>query len=180
SLPDDELVLQWTENGVGMLEASQDGQNKFELLVPIITQHMSLKYSGPDTSGSFSCVNATFSLRRHNGYHMGYSYTITSFIVVVSWIGFWLPVSAMPARVTLGITTLLTLLTTGNFVRSSLPPISYVTAIDVWVGFCTVFVLLALLLLPISLYFTNKKETPKINSVFVSLDKVSVSQERVK
>ncbi|GFW65433.1 neur_chan_memb domain-containing protein [Trichonephila clavipes] len=102
---------------------------------------------------------------------MGYSYTITSFIVIVSWIGFWLPVSAMPARVTLGITTLLTLLTTGNFVRSSLPPISYVTAIDVWVGFCTVFVLLALLLLPISLYFTNKKETPKINSVLVSLDK---------
>ncbi|GFV16065.1 uncharacterized protein TNCV_1087191 [Trichonephila clavipes] len=47
SLPDNELVLQWTENGVGMLEASQDGQNKFELLTPIITKHMSLKYSGP-------------------------------------------------------------------------------------------------------------------------------------
>ncbi|GFU08550.1 gamma-aminobutyric acid receptor subunit gamma-2, partial [Nephila pilipes] len=165
SLPADELVLQWTENGVGMLETSQDGQNKFELLLPIVTQHMSLKYSGPDTSGSFSCVNATFSLRRYNGYHMGYSYTITSFIVVVSWIGFWLPASAMPARVTLGITTLLTLLTTGNFVRSSLPPISYVTAIDVWVGLCTVFVLLSLLLFPVSLYFSSKKEPQKIHSI---------------
>ncbi|GFW16027.1 hypothetical protein TNCV_2863601 [Trichonephila clavipes] len=47
SLPDNELVLQWTENGVEMLEASQDGQNIFELLTPIITKHMSLKYCGP-------------------------------------------------------------------------------------------------------------------------------------
>ncbi|CAL1296174.1 unnamed protein product [Larinioides sclopetarius] len=97
---------------------------------------------------------------------MGYSYTITSFIVIVSWIGFWLPVTAVPARVTLGVTTLLTLLTTGNFVRSSLPPISYVTAIDVWVGICTIFVLLALLLFPISLYFSNNKETRKDTSKF--------------
>ncbi|GBN18230.1 Glycine receptor subunit alpha-1, partial [Araneus ventricosus] len=133
SLPDDELTLQWTENGVGILDDSQDGQNKFHLLTPIITREMTLKYSAPDVTGSFSCVNATFSLKRQNGYHMGYSYTITSFIVIVSWIGFWLPVTAVPARVTLGVTTLLTLLTTGNFVRSSLPPISYVTAIDVWV-----------------------------------------------
>ncbi|GBN25097.1 hypothetical protein AVEN_199142-1 [Araneus ventricosus] len=167
SLPDDELTLQWTENGVGILDDSQDGQNKFHLLTPIITREMTLKYSAPDVTGSFSCVNATFSLKRQNGYHMGYSYTITSFIVIVSWIGFWLPVTAVPARVTLGVTTLLTLLTTGNFVRSSLPPISYVTAIDVWVGMCTVFVLLSLLLFPISLYFSKNKETRKDNSKFV-------------
>ncbi|KAF8776960.1 Glycine receptor subunit alphaZ1 like protein [Argiope bruennichi] len=167
SLPEDELILQWTENGVGILDDSQDGQNKFHLITPIITREMTLKYSAPDVTGSFSCVNATFSLKRQNGYHMGYSYTITSFIVVVSWIGFWLPVTAVPARVTLGVTTLLTLLTTGNFVRSSLPPISYVTAIDVWVGICTMFVLLALLLFPVSLYLSNKKDSRKESSKFV-------------
>ncbi|XP_035221829.1 glycine receptor subunit alpha-2-like [Stegodyphus dumicola] len=158
SLPEEELLLRWTKKGVGILEDMKPTHNKFKLVTPVIIGHMKLKYDGPDVSGYFSCVNASFSLERQNGYQLGYSYTVTSFIVVVSWISFWLPVTAVPARVTLGVTTLLTLLTTANFVRSSLPPITYVTAIDVWVGTCTVFVFAALLLFPISHYFSQKNQ----------------------
>ncbi|XP_054715376.1 glycine receptor subunit alpha-2-like [Uloborus diversus] len=162
SLPESELELKWVKQGVGILDDTQDGQNKFKLSLPVLTGEMKLRYEGPDVSGYFSCVNATFRLVRQNGYHMGYSYTVTSLIVMVSWISFWLPVTAVPARVTLGITTLLTLLTTANYVRSALPPIPYVTAIDVWVGLCILFVFLALLVLPISHFLSQKnKERPK-------------------
>ncbi|KFM77808.1 Glycine receptor subunit beta-type 4, partial [Stegodyphus mimosarum] len=105
SLPEEELLLRWTKKGVGILEDMQPTHNKFKLVTPIIIGPMKLKYDGPDVSGYFSCVNATFSLKRQNGYQLGYSYTVTSFIVVVSWISFWLPVTAVPARVTLGVTT---------------------------------------------------------------------------
>ncbi|KAG8180143.1 hypothetical protein JTE90_023352, partial [Oedothorax gibbosus] len=164
SLPEEELQLQWNgeKGGVGLLEAEDVWQSKFTLLLPIHTSHFSLQYHGPDVSGRFSCVNATFRLRRQNGYHAGYSYTITSFIVVVSWIGFYIPPTAVPARVTLGITTLLTLLTTANFVRANLPPIAYVTAMDVWVGACIVFVLFSLLLFPVAhRYATSRQNTER-------------------
>nr|XP_015914005.2 glycine receptor subunit alpha-2-like [Parasteatoda tepidariorum] len=156
SLTEEELILRWSKNGVGILDHEDDGQHKFILQRPVRFGSWKLSYEGPDVSGSFSCVNATFTLKRNNGYHIGYSYSITGFIVIVSWLAFWLPVNAIPARVTLGVTTLLTLLTTANFVRTSLPPIPYVTAIDVWVGVCTLFVLLALLLFPIAHHFSTK------------------------
>ncbi|KFM71050.1 Glutamate-gated chloride channel, partial [Stegodyphus mimosarum] len=64
---------------------------------------------------------------------------------MISWVSFWLHVDATPARVTLGVTTLLTLTTVASGVRTQLPPVSYVKAIDVWIGACSVMVFGALL-----------------------------------
>ena len=41
-------------------------------------------------------------------------------------VSFWLDPTAVPARVTLGLTTLLTLTTLANGIRQGLPPVSYV------------------------------------------------------
>lgn len=49
---------------------------------------------------------------------------------------FWLDVEAVPARVSLAITTLLTLSTQANAARMALPEVSYMKAIDVWMGAC--------------------------------------------
>lgn len=65
-------------------------------------------------------------------------------IVTVSWVSFWLNVEATPARVSLGVLTLLTMTTQTSKARDSLPRISYVTAIDVWVINCLAFTFLAL------------------------------------
>lgn len=59
--------------------------------------------------GEYSCLKAEFHLQRSMGYHLVQSYLPTVLIVVISWVSFWLDVEAIPARITLGVTTLLTI-----------------------------------------------------------------------
>lgn len=66
-------------------------------------------------------------------------------LVIVSWVSFWLDPNAIPARVSLGVTTLLTMATQISGINASLPPVSYTKAIDVWTGVCLTFVFGALL-----------------------------------
>ncbi|XP_045581084.2 glycine receptor subunit alpha-2 isoform X2 [Procambarus clarkii] len=94
--------------------------------------------------GNYSCLQAVFDLRRNIGYHLVQSYLPTSLIVVVSWVSFWLDVDAIPSRVTLGVTTLLTVCSESTSFRDKMPTVSYVKALDIWMGSCTAFVFLAL------------------------------------
>lgn len=64
---------------------------------------------------------------------------------MLSWVSFWINHEATSARVALGITTVLTMTTISTGVRSSLPRISYVKAIDIYLVMCFVFVFAALL-----------------------------------
>ncbi len=64
---------------------------------------------------------------------------------MLSWVSFWINHEATSARVALGITTVLTMTTISTGVRSSLPRISYVKAIDIYLVTCFVFVFSALL-----------------------------------
>lgn len=65
--------------------------------------------------------------------------------MVISWVSFWLPIDAVPARIALGSTTVLTMITQRQSTAISLPPVSYIKAIDVWTVSCLVFVFAALL-----------------------------------
>ncbi|XP_066950490.1 glycine receptor subunit alpha-4-like isoform X1 [Macrobrachium rosenbergii] len=94
--------------------------------------------------GNYSCLQAAFELRRNVGYHLVQSYLPTSLIVVVSWVSFWLDVDAIPSRVTLGVTTFLTVCSESTAFRDKMPMVSYVKALDIWMGSCTAFVFLAL------------------------------------
>jgi uncharacterized protein YqfA (UPF0365 family) len=52
-------------------------------------------------------------------------------IVLLSWVSFWLTIDAVPARISLGILTVLTMTTQRSAGTASLPRVSYVKAIDV-------------------------------------------------
>uniref|UniRef100_A0A914CTC4 Uncharacterized protein n=1 Tax=Acrobeloides nanus TaxID=290746 RepID=A0A914CTC4_9BILA len=91
---------------------------------------------GNYSTGVWSCVTAEFYVKREITHHVMQSYVPTTLIVVISWFSFWLDVEAVPARVSLAITTLLTLSTQANAARMALPEVSYMKAIDVWMGTC--------------------------------------------
>ncbi|KAG1654707.1 Glycine receptor subunit alpha-2 [Nymphon striatum] len=102
---------------------------------------------------NFTCLSVVFTLRRRLGYHLFHTYIPTGLIVVMSWISFWISPEAVPARVTLAVTSLLTLATQNTQSQASLPPVSYVKAIDVWMSSCTVFVFCSLMEYAMVTYF---------------------------
>lgn len=105
------------------------------------TTDCTIEYS----TGNFTCLAVVFNLKRRLGYHLFHTYIPSALIVVMSWISFWIKPEAIPARVTLGVTSLLTLATQNTQSQQSLPPVSYVKAIDVWMSSCSVFVFLSLM-----------------------------------
>ncbi|CAJ0580156.1 unnamed protein product, partial [Mesorhabditis spiculigera] len=94
---------------------------------------------------NFSCLVGKIYLSRNMGYNLIQSYIPTGLIVVISWVSFWIDRRAVPARVTLSFTTLVSLTTLGNGLRYGLPMVDYAKAIDLWYGACMIFVFLALL-----------------------------------
>ncbi|KAL7633300.1 UNVERIFIED_CONTAM: hypothetical protein RMT77_016405 [Armadillidium vulgare] len=97
------------------------------------------------STGNFTCLEVVFLLRRRLGYYLFHTYMPTCLIVIMSWISFWIKPEAAPARVTLGVTSLLTLSTQHAKSQASLPPVSYIKIIDMFMSTCTVFVFLALM-----------------------------------
>lgn len=76
-------------------------------------------------------------LKRRLGYYLFHTYVPTCLIVIMSWVSFWIKPEAAPARVTLGVTSLLTLSTQHAKSQASLPPVSYLKAVDAFMSVCT-------------------------------------------
>ena len=96
-------------------------------------------------AGNFSCIEMRFFLKREYGYFIIQTYIPSLLIVILSWVGFWINIDAVPARISLGVLTVLTLTTQCVGVWSSLPRVSYVKSIDVWMSLCIVLVFSAML-----------------------------------
>lgn len=79
------------------------------------------------------------------GYYLIQIYIPASLIVIISWVSFWLHRNATPARVALGVTTVLTMTTLMSSTNAALPKISYIKSIDVFLGTCFVMVFASLL-----------------------------------
>ncbi|KAK0421082.1 hypothetical protein QR680_015052 [Steinernema hermaphroditum] len=96
-------------------------------------------------TGTYSCLRTIIELKREFSYYLLQLYIPSFMLVAVSWVSFWLDKDSVPARVTLGVTTLLTMTTQASGVNANLPPVSYTKAIDIWIGVCLAFIFGALL-----------------------------------
>ena len=81
---------------------------------------------------------------RQYGYYIIQVIAPSMLIVVLSWVSFWLNIDAVPARISLGLLTVLTMTTQSSGARASLPKVSYIKAIDIWMATCLIFVFAAL------------------------------------
>ncbi|XP_052794951.1 glycine receptor subunit alpha-2-like isoform X2 [Mya arenaria] len=113
----------------------------------IETRRCDKSYIG-DTDGNtvnFTCIMMQFELIRNFGYYITQIYIPSILIVILSWVSFWLDIDAVPARISLGLLTVLTMTTQSAGARSSLPKVSYIKGIDVWMAVCMLFVFIALI-----------------------------------
>ncbi|XP_068703431.1 glycine receptor subunit alpha-4-like isoform X1 [Montipora foliosa] len=95
--------------------------------------------------GPHSALVAKFTFHRRLGYYMIQTYIPSMLTVTISWFSFWISPDSPPARVGLGITTVLTMITISNSARAPLPKVSYTKAIDWFLLMCLVYVFGALM-----------------------------------
>ncbi|CAH8625742.1 unnamed protein product [Schistosoma rodhaini] len=117
--------------------------------------------NGTTNTGTYSCLLLIIPLRRLIGSYIVTTYIPEVLIVMVSWLGFWIDIKAVPARVTLGLLTLLGLLTESSSVSSQLPKVTYLKAIDVWLTVCLLFVIAALAEFAYAYLMTPKSDSPE-------------------
>ena len=113
------------------------------------------------------------------GYYLIQIYIPASLIVVISWVSFWLNRGATPARVMLGVTTVLTMTTLISSTNASLPKISYVKSIDAYLAFCFFMVFASLIGKPVDycvlhdfsllIFFVSKQSIFKENRCTFSI-----------
>uniref|UniRef100_T1IZK8 Neurotransmitter-gated ion-channel transmembrane domain-containing protein n=1 Tax=Strigamia maritima TaxID=126957 RepID=T1IZK8_STRMM len=97
------------------------------------------------STGNYSRLACEFFFVRDMGYYLIQLYIPSGLIVIISWVSFWLNRNASPARVSLGVTTVLTMTTLMSSTNAALPKVSYVKSIDIYLGTCFVLVFAALL-----------------------------------
>ncbi|XP_061608380.1 glycine receptor subunit alpha-4-like isoform X3 [Phyllopteryx taeniolatus] len=135
-----DLIFEWLD--VGAVQVADD------LVLPqfVLKEEQGLGYCTKHyNTGKFTCIEVKFHLERQMGYYLIQMYIPSLLTVILSWVSFWINMDAAPARVGLGITTVLTMTTQSSGSRASLPKVSYVKAIDIWMAVCLLFVFAALL-----------------------------------
>ncbi|XP_043268396.1 glycine receptor subunit alphaZ1 isoform X2 [Venturia canescens] len=98
----------------------------------------------PEKNGNFSRLVVYFRFERQIGHHLIQTFAPSTLVVMLSWFSFWLGLDAIPGRVTLLVTSMLTLVTMFTGLKSDIPPVAYVKALDLWMAGCMFFVFAAL------------------------------------
>ncbi|KAM6448530.1 gamma-aminobutyric acid receptor subunit gamma-3 isoform 1-T1 [Liasis olivaceus] len=138
--PQEEMIYRWRKNSVEAADQQSWRLYQFDF--------MGLRNTSDivqTSAGDYIVMTIYFDLSRRMGYFTIQTYIPCILTVVLSWVSFWIKKDATPARTALGITTVLTMTTLSTIARNSLPRVSYVTAMDLFVTVCFLFVFAALM-----------------------------------
>ncbi|KAL1426427.1 hypothetical protein MTO96_003427 [Rhipicephalus appendiculatus] len=95
--------------------------------------------------GNYSCLRVLLVFTRDKSFYISTVFVPGIVLVTSSFISFWLDINAVPARVMIGVTTMLNFCTTTNSFRSTLPVVSNLTAMNLWDGVCMFFIYASML-----------------------------------
>ncbi|XP_028809156.1 gamma-aminobutyric acid receptor subunit rho-1-like [Denticeps clupeoides] len=134
---DDDLMLYWKKGNDSLKTDERISLSQFR----IQKFHTTTKLAFYSSTGWYNRLYITFTLRRHIFFFLLQTYFPATLMVMLSWVSFWIDRRAVPARVPLGITTVLTMSTIITGVNASMPRVSYIKAVDIylWVSFVFVF-----------------------------------------
>ncbi|XP_047243186.1 gamma-aminobutyric acid receptor subunit rho-1-like isoform X2 [Girardinichthys multiradiatus] len=138
---DDDLLLYWKKGN-----RSLNTDEKISLSQFLIQEfHITTKLAFYSSTGWYNRLYINFTLRRHIFFFLLQTYFPATLMVMLSWVSFWIDRRAVPARVPLGITTVLTMSTIITGVNASMPRVSYIKAVDVYLWISFVFVFLSVI-----------------------------------
>jgi hypothetical protein len=96
---------------------------------------------GPQLPG----MVAEFDARRHLGFYVGKGYVSVAIIVFMSWIVFWIDAQSVAPRISVSVTSMLTLVAYRFLLGGDLPKVSYLTRLDYFLLGATILVFLTLI-----------------------------------
>ncbi|XP_034073068.1 gamma-aminobutyric acid receptor subunit gamma-3 isoform X2 [Gymnodraco acuticeps] len=154
--PRDEIIYKWRKNSVEATDQKSWRLYQFDFMGLRNTTDII-----QTTAGDYVLMTVYFDLSRRMGYFTIQTYIPCILTVVLSWVSFWIKKDATPARTALGITTVLTMTTLSSMARVSLPRVSYITAMDLFVTVCFLFVFAALMEYATLNYYSNSVKKPR-------------------
>ncbi|CAF3817792.1 unnamed protein product [Rotaria sordida] len=137
-----DLAFFWDEaQNISAIRVNED----LEMPDFVLSNHEARYCNRTTATGSFTCLLVVLHLKRLFGYYLVQVYIPSMLIVILSFVSFWIDHKSVPARISVGLLTVLTVTTQSSGIRSQLPRVSYIKAIDVWMSACLVFVFAGLL-----------------------------------
>ncbi|XP_050695704.1 gamma-aminobutyric acid receptor subunit rho-3-like [Eriocheir sinensis] len=133
-----EVEYQWHDTGVET--SSTLTTDQFTVIFTADHSSNSSARDANNSQGAFPLVQMEVVLSRKVSYYLLNTYLPSALVVMVSWLSFLVPPRAVPGRMTLTITSLLTLVSMFNAARAESPKVSYAKAVDVWMLCCITLV----------------------------------------
>uniref|UniRef100_A0A0K0ET68 Ligand-gated ion channel 50 n=1 Tax=Strongyloides stercoralis TaxID=6248 RepID=A0A0K0ET68_STRER len=152
-----EVSLNWMQDAITLLRSNQ--LPDFDMINFKTYKHV-VEYP----NGLWDQLKVRFFFKRRYGFYILQAYVPTYLTIIVSWVSFCMEPKALPARTTVGISSLLALTFQFGNILKNLPRASYVKAIDVWMLGCITFVFSSMIELALVCYITrcqssnNKKD----------------------
>lgn len=112
--------------------------------------------------GDFSCLKVRLHFTRDKAFYWTTVFIPGIILVTSSFVTFWIEWNAVPARVMLGVTTMLNFFTTSNGFRSNLPVVSNLTAMNLWDAVCMGFIYTSFLEFVVVNYLARWVQDPDI------------------
>ncbi|CAK6446772.1 unnamed protein product [Pipistrellus nathusii] len=151
---EDDLMLYWKKGNDSLKTDERISLSQF-----LIQEfHTTTKLAFYSSTGWYNRLYINFTLRRHIFFFLLQTYFPATLMVMLSWVSFWIDRRAVPARVPLGITTVLTMSTIITGVNASMPRVSYIKAVDIYLWVSFVFVFLSVLEYAAVNYLTTVQE----------------------
>lgn len=135
-----DLLFEWVEAGAlgssNINNISLAQFNVFSGLETYETKSYDVQYPG---------LILKLELRRKLMYHLIQTYLTSSVYLAISWLALFLPPKCIAERLAIAMTILLTLTSMFSSERRSVPRVSYVTCLDIWMVSCILFVFIELI-----------------------------------
>ena len=113
---------------------------------------------------NFTISEASFTFERRIGFYILQLYIPTTMLVCLSWTMFCLNYKHAGERITIGVTLFLTMIFINGQANTSLPKVSYIKSIDIFIVFSLAEILLIIIESILVTKLTAKKEREKASN----------------
>ncbi|XP_078342112.1 gamma-aminobutyric acid receptor subunit alpha-6-like [Oculina patagonica] len=119
---DSDVIFKWKNADV---HVSRDNMAQFKFLGASFFSERDSYYDV-----NFTTITVNYTFQRRLGYYFLQVFIPDILIVLISWIVFWMSPDNAGDRLTIGITTILTIMFLSGAINASMPPVSYAKAMD--------------------------------------------------